>query len=238
MRAAAKRIYDKVAVRAASVPSEGFIITLDGRELKTPAKRILTLPTRALAASVAMEWEAQDGHIRPATMPLMKLATTTIDQVPDIRMTMCDSMLRCLESDLACFRTADELELLAKEEQAFSPLIAWAADELSLPLDVSEELTLNHPPGTRARAKQILIEADDWQLAALDQTTNTSKSLVLALALAHGRIDAESCAAFARIAEQHQADEWGEVEAGHDLDAADVAVRIGSASAFLRLLGK
>ena len=238
MKAAAKRVYDKVAVRVASVASEGFIITLDGRELKTPAQRVLTLPTRALDSAVAIEWEAQDRHIRPATMPLMKLATTTIDQVPDIRSTMTESMLRCLEADLACFRTADEPELLKKEEEVFAPLISWAAHELALPLDVSEELYLSHPPTALPRATQLLAEADDWQLAALDQATNTSKSLVLALALAHGRIGADECVKAARVAEQHQIDEWGEVEAGHDLDAADIAVRLGSASAFLRLLGK
>ena len=40
----------------------------------------------------------------------------------------------------------------------------------------------------------------------------------------------------ARAAEQHQIDEWGEVEAGHDLDAADLAVRVSAASVFMRLL--
>jgi ATP synthase F1 complex assembly factor 2 len=237
MRAAAKRVYEKVAVRAAAA-SEGFIVTLDGRELKTPAKRVLTLPTHALASAVALEWEAQDSHIRPATMPLMKLATTTIDQVEEIRPTMTDSMLRCLEADLTCFRTPDEPDLLAKEEAAFAPLITWAKEELALPLSVSEEMTLNHPTATLPRAKQLLADADDWHIAALDQATNTSKSLVIALALAHGRIGAAAAVEAARVAEQHQIDEWGEVEAGHDLDRADIAVRLGAASAFLRLLGK
>lgn len=33
----------------------------------------------------------------------------------------------------------------------------------------------------------------------------------------------QACVA-ARVAEQHQIDEWGEVEAGHDLDKADLQV--------------
>ena len=236
MKAAAKRVYDKVTVRARTASE--FIVLLDGRELKTPAKKVLAMPTHALATGVALEWEAQDRHIRPATMPLMKLATTTVDQVPSIRPTMVDSMLRCLESDLVCFRTVDEPALLKKEEAAFSPLIQWAADELALPLTVSEDLGLTHPPGAMPRAKQLLAEADDWELAALDQITGTSKSLVLALALARGQVDSAEAVSVARVAEQHQVDEWGEVEAGHDLDAADLAVRIGSGSTFLRLLGR
>ena len=46
---------------------------------------------------------------------------------------------------------------------------------------------------------------------------------------------AGACAA-ARVGEQHQIDEWGEVEAGHDIDAADLALRVSAASTFLRLL--
>lgn len=151
---------------------------------------------------------------------------------------MTDSMMRCLEADLTCFRTPDEPDLFTKEEAAFSPLISWAEQELALPLDVSHELALSHPPETLPRATQLLAEADDWQLAALDQATNTSKSLVIALALAHGRIGAAEAVEVARVAEQHQIDEWGEVEAGHDLDRADITVRLGAASAFLRLLGR
>ena len=236
MKAAAKRVYDKVAVRAKSATE--FIVLLDKRELKTPAKKVLTLPTHALASAVALEWEAQDRFIRPATMPLMKLATTTIDQVPSIRPTMEDSMMRSLESDLVCFRTDEEPTLLAKEDACFSPLITWCAKEMDLPLAVSSDLSLSHPPETMPRAAEILEEADDWELAALDQACNSSKSFVVALALCKGFIGSADAVSTARVAEQHQIDEWGEVEAGHDLDAADIAVRIGACSAFLRLLGR
>ena len=58
------------------------------------------------------------------------------------------------------------------------------------------------------------------------------------LALARGRIGAQEACAAARVAEQHQIDEWGEVEMGHDLDAADCAVRLSSASTFLQLLDR
>jgi ATP synthase F1 complex assembly factor 2 len=235
-------MYDKVAVKALTAAEvaggNGFAVLLDGRELRTPAKRILALPTHALATGVALEWEAQDRHIRPDTMPLMKLSTTVLDQPPDIRPTMTDSMLRCVASDLACFRSSEEPALMAKEEAAFAPLLEWAADSLGLRLAVSDNLVLTHPPEASARAAEILAEADDWELAALDSLTNTSKSLLVSLALARGRIDAATACTAARVAEQHQIDEWGEVEAGHDLDAADLAVRIGASSAFMRLLGR
>ena len=68
------------------------------------------------AWSIATEWELQGERLRPDTMPLMKLATTSIDQVHEIRPLMVDSMLRCLQSDLACFRS-DETALAVKVRQ-------------------------------------------------------------------------------------------------------------------------
>lgn len=232
----AKRVYDRATVRALGAAE--YVVALDGRDVRTPAKRLLVLPTRALALGVALEWEAQGTHLRPDTMPLMKLATTTIDQVPTIRPTMVESMIRCLESDAACFRSSEEPMLAAKEEGAYAQLLEWAGNDLGLRLSVSDNLALQHPSEAVPRAQELLGLADDWELAALDQAANTAKSLVIALALVRGRIRAADACAAARVAEQHQIDEWGEVEAGHDLDAADVAVRIGASSTFMRMLGR
>lgn len=236
MKAAARRFYDKVAVRA--VARAEFAVTLDGKDILTPAKKTLLLPTEPLAWGVALEWEKQREKMRPDTMPLMKLATTSIDQVPTIRPTMVDSMLRCVQCDLACFRTAEEPALAAKEEATFGPLLRWLADDAGIALATSDSLALVHPDGAAEAVAAVLAGADDWELAALDQMTSACKSFVVSLAVARGRLGAEQAAAAARVGEIHQIEEWGEVEAGHDLDAADLAVRLGSSSAFLRMLGR
>ena len=51
-----KRFYEIATVAAAD---GGYQIMLDGRQLKSPAKRALTLPSAALAEAVASEWRAQ-----------------------------------------------------------------------------------------------------------------------------------------------------------------------------------
>ena len=127
---------------------------------------------------------------------------------------------------------------MAKEEAAYAPLLTWSADALGLHLATTDSMVLVHPPEALDRAATLLDEADDWELAALDAAAGVCKSLVIALALARGQIGAAEACKAARVAEQHQIDEWGEVEAGHDLDAADLAVRVGASSAFLRLLGR
>ena len=77
---------------------------------------------------------------------------------------------------------------------------------------------------------------DDWRLSALESLTATCRSLVIALAAASGRISPEAALIAARVEEEYQAEVWGMVEGGHDVDRADHRARIAGAVAFLRLL--
>ena len=62
-------------------PAEGgYGVALDGKPMRTPAKRELIVPSAALADAIAAEWDAQEDEIRPATMPLTRLAATAIDR--------------------------------------------------------------------------------------------------------------------------------------------------------------
>ena len=51
-----RRFYDKAAAHHAD---GGFRITLDEKPARTPARRMLAAPTRALAQAIAAEWQAQ-----------------------------------------------------------------------------------------------------------------------------------------------------------------------------------
>ena len=229
------RWYKTVDVK--TVQSSKYAVTLDQKPILTPKRASLDLPNPHLAWAIAIEWEAQQKIVAPHTMPLTKLATISTDQVKDIRQSMVDSMIRAMHTDVACMRCGkDDPALNEKETKVFDPLLQWANDKLGLKLLATDQLMIDQPREATQRASHILASVDDWELAALDQVAGTSKSLVLALAVLMRRISAEEACYAARLAEIHQADLWGEVEAGHDLDAADVAVRISSAATFLRLL--
>lgn len=77
---------------------------------------------------------------------------------------------------------------------------------------------------------------DHWHLAAAEQLTSTCKSVVLAAALLRGHIGPAEALAAARLEEDFQVEEWGRVEAGHDLDEADLRSRVFAPSLFVRLL--
>ena len=58
-----------------------WTVQLDGRPVKTPAKTPLVLPTRTLAEAIAAEWDAQQGVVRPDTMPATRAANSALDKV-------------------------------------------------------------------------------------------------------------------------------------------------------------
>src|SRR5215470_13343568 len=75
-----RRFYKDVAVAAGE---GGFALALDGRPVKTPARRTLAAPSQALAEALGAEWRAQTEHVDPSAMPLTRLANSIIDGVAD-----------------------------------------------------------------------------------------------------------------------------------------------------------
>ena len=68
--------------QAAAEPCDGgFAVTLDGRAVKTPARTLLVVPTLALAQAIAAEWDAQQGLVKPETMPCTRTANSALDKV-------------------------------------------------------------------------------------------------------------------------------------------------------------
>src|SRR5688572_18609801 len=92
-----KRFYENAAV---SPDGDAFAVTLDGKPVRTPARRPLAAPTRELAQAIADEWQAQTDVIDPAGMPLTRLANSIIDGVADNPREVRDEIVKYLGSDL------------------------------------------------------------------------------------------------------------------------------------------
>lgn len=75
-----------------------------------------------------------------------------------------------------------------------------------------------------------------WQLAAAEQLAACCKSVLLGLATMHGQLSIDGALKAARVEEDLQIEEWGLVEGGHDIDIADLRVRVAAPSIFVRLL--
>jgi chaperone required for assembly of F1-ATPase len=228
-----KRVYKEVAAQ----PVEGgWGIFLDARELRTPAKRELIVPSRPLAEAIAAEWDAQETDIRPQTMPLTRLAATALDHTAHQRETIVAEVANYAGTDLVCYRAEQPPALAARQHAAWQKLIDWAARRYNAGLTVTAGIVPQPQSPASLRAFSAAVAAfDDFRLTALQALTAACGSLVIALALAEGRLDADAAFAAAQLDETFQIEAWGEdAEAAkrRELLAADIA----AAARFLDLL--
>ena len=216
--------------------SAGYAVTLDGRALATPARKPLILPTRALALAIAAEWGWQAGRVRPHTMPLMSLAATAIDE-PKPAGAVAATLLDYLHTDAAlCLPGEPGTDLGDAHAAAFGPVTAWAAATFGAPFVPSTSIFgAVQPAAALAGVRDHLLALDRWELAATAAAAGTCKSVLLGLALVESAVSVADAIAAARLEEDVQADEWGRVEGGHDLDAAGAAVNVAAPAVFVRL---
>ena len=227
------RFYKAVGVR----PAEGgFRVALDGRELRSPAKRELTFPNAPLAEAVAAEWEAQSDKVDIRSMPLMSLASTAADRTGPMRDQIIGEIARYGETDLVCYRAEEPEALVRRQEQTWQPLLDWLAMRYDARLEVHAGILPKPQRREALNALRLAIEAmDDLTLAALSSVTACTGSLVIALAVVDGRIGPEEAAMASQLDERFQAEIWGE-----DPEAAGrrgaMAEEVAAADRFLKLL--
>lgn len=228
-----KRVYREVAIRPVA---GGWGIALDGKPMRTPAKRDMVVPTEALAGAIAEEWEAQQGEIRPATMPLTRLAATAIDHTVLQRQQIVAETANYAGTDLVCYRADRPPELVARQQVVWGPLIDWAMARYDAALAVTSGIipTRQSPTALDAFAAAVAAQ-DDFRLTALHALTGACGSLVIALALFERRLDAEAAFAASQLDETFQIEQWGE-----DAEAAarreSLAEDIAAAARFAALL--
>jgi chaperone required for assembly of F1-ATPase len=203
-----KRFYDSVAVVAADA---GYGIALDGKPVRTPAKTALAVPTRALADAIAAEWRAQGEEIDLAALPLTRLASTALDLVAPRRAEVAADVARYAGTDLVCYRAGHPPALAARQHAAWQPLIDWATLRYDAALDVTIGVVPIAQPVASLRALAAAVAAyPPLELAALHMATAACGSLVVALVLIEGRLDAEEAFAAAQLDESFEIELWGE----------------------------
>jgi chaperone required for assembly of F1-ATPase len=207
MLSAPRRFYKT----ATSTPVEGgWGILLDGKALRSPAKRPFVLPTKALAKAIAEEWQAQGEKVEPGTMPLMQFAATAIDRLADDRAALVDEIAGYARSDLICYRAEEPPSLVRRQEEMWQPLVAWAAERYDVALNVTTGIVaVEQPAHALATFRRVLEACDLFALTALAGATGSAGSLVIALALAEGRLSPDEAADAALLDELFQAEKWG-----------------------------
>ncbi len=202
-----KRFYENAAAREINGV---FIIELDNRPIKTPARATLSVPTQALGDAIAEEWNAQETHINPERMLVTKLANTALDRVAPRRDEIIDEIASFGASDLLCYRAEDPENLVARQTEEWDPLLDWVADTYDARLELATGVIFKEQTAEAlAQLRDTVARRSEFDLAGLHQVVSLSGSLVLGLALADGHIGADRVHELAHLDESWQAERWG-----------------------------
>lgn len=215
-----------------------FSVLLDGRPIKTPKKRSLSLPTRELAEAIAEEWRAQAELINPAHMPLTRFANTAIDAVADTLDDVADDIAAYAGTDLVCYRAEIPDKLVELQAEHWDPIVAWANEALHTDFRVVFGIVhVAQPNAAIAAFAQALEPHDAMRLSGLHVITTLTGSALIALALDREWFSPDAAWKAAHVDEDYQISVWGE-------DSEALARRrlrraeFDAAVQFLALLGK
>ncbi len=204
----AKRFYKVVSV---DTQGDQHRILLDGRPVKTPLKKTLDTPHRALAQAVADEWQAQKTEIDPVAMPLTRLLSTSIDRVAMERPAMMQSLLAYIDTDLLCYRAPHPAVLKQRQAAVWQPILDWLEATHGIGLTVAQGvLPVSQPTSAGLAAAALLAQLSNDKFTALQVGAAATGSVGLGIALAHGHLNAAEVFAASQLDETFQNETWGE----------------------------
>lgn len=211
----------------------GFGVTLDGRPLKTPARAVLSVPTRVLAEAIAAEWAAAGETIDPRAMPMTRLANAAIDRAGD---ELAAGITRYAESDQFCYRAEGPAPLVERQTEAWDALLGWARRRYDVDFATcSGIIHVAQPPETVRKLCHAVTALDRFRLAALSPLVTIGGSLVAGLAVLEEAIPPEAAWEAISLDERWQLEKWGsdaDAEAALDAKRRDFL----AAACFLELL--
>ncbi len=196
-------------------PSEdGFEVLLDGRPLRTPAKTKVVLPSLTAAELLAAEWRAVADVVDPHSMPVTRIVNSALDGVAREMEAVAADLVKYAGSDLLCYRAADPERLVARQAEAWDPLLDWMHERFGARFTLAEGVMFHAQPERAIAAvrEEVGRIAEPIRLAALHVMTTLTGSVVLALAVAHGRLAPAEAWAAAHLDEDFQMEVWGEDE--------------------------
>ncbi len=199
--------------------AEGWRILLDGKPLRVPGGGALQVPTASLAQAVAAEWQqaggGPGGEAGPGDLLLTSLANTAQKRVAAQQEAIALELARYGETDLLCYRATGPQALIERQHASWQPWLDWAADTLGARLRTTAGIVhLPQDPAALAAIAAAVARQDVPGLTALGVLVPALGSVVLALAVLEGALDAEAAHLLSILDELYQAEFW------HDDDEA------------------
>ena len=210
-----KRFYKDVA---AGPVDGGFVVTLDGRQVRTPGKKLpVIVPAAAIATAMAEEWAAQGEFIDPATMPMVRLINSAIESGEEMIPAFREEVIKFAGGDLMLYRAESPQELVSEQELAWDNALTIIARHFG----VSFQPTIGiihqpQPKVTLDRLAEALAGENLFVLTALVSITGLTGSGLLAIGLWSKLFSPDQVWKAAHVDEDYQISQWGEDEEAAD----------------------
>ncbi|MEI7670121.1 MAG: ATP12 family protein [Pseudomonadota bacterium] len=170
---------------------------------KTPLGREIILPNAALTAAIL----AENDKIKPLT----SIASIAIDIAREKREELINDILSYIDTDMICYRSDSNYELLNRQETLLNPIVNWAEEKFATKI----KLTRGIMPVAQSKEVHLVIRNiienyNEWQLAAFVTLAKPFCSLILALCVMENKISAEKAFSLSQIEENFSSEKWGE----------------------------
>jgi chaperone required for assembly of F1-ATPase len=143
-------------------------------------------------------------------MPLTGLANAAIDRVGLHREAFVGSLTRYAEADLACYRAEGPQALIARQEEQWDRLLAWARRRYDLDFATTTGLLhVPQPDATVERLSHAIVALDPFRLAGLSPLVTIGGSLIAALAVLEKALTPEEAWDAVSVDERWQLEQWG-----------------------------
>ena len=211
-------------------------VELDGRPLRTPARKPVSVPTQRLAEDIAAEWNAAEDKIDPRAMPLTGLANAAIDRVAPDKKSFASGIAKYAEADLASYRAEGPQGLIDAQAEHWDELLACGRRRFDVDFRTTNGLLhVDQPPATVERLAHSVNTLDSYRLAGLSPLVTIGGSLLAALGVLEEAFTPEWAWEAVSVDERWQLEQWGsdaEAEAALDNRKRDFL----AAARFLELL--
>lgn len=219
-----KKFYKETNIKHNIDAPSGYTVTLDQKEIKTPGKRTLVLPSSKIATAVRQEWDKQDKVIYLDQMPFTKICYTTIDVVEQNREDIIQQILRYAETDLICCRANKPDDLRERQTQEWQPVLDWIEGFFKTKFLVIDSLSLQLQPETSLKNIQNwLKERSNFELTAFHRMTSLMHSIFLTIAVVENHISLEKAWYLSLLEEKYQQDKWGQTEEAQEREENNFA---------------
>lgn len=206
-----KRFYKEVA---AGPFDSGFVVTLDGRPVKTPGKKLpVIVPAAAIATAMAGEWAAQGEFIDPATMPMVRLINSAVESGEEMIPAFREEVIKFVGSDLLLYRAEAPQELVSQQEVSWDAALVSVARHFGVNFQPTMGIIhQSQPQASLDRLAESLGEENLFVLTALVSITGLTGSGVLAIALWNRLMSPDQVWHAAHVDEDYQIAQWGQDE--------------------------